>query len=68
MANHHNPQPDAQTEQYKPIFLVRMIRVNHDPGIFIKKGGSRLFKGDAMLLLIGLVLALIPFKTLLVHT
>jgi hypothetical protein len=52
----------AQTDEHKPILIVRMLRIGDDSRVLIEERRPGFLKGDAMLPLVGAVLPRIPFE------
>ena len=62
VTDNKEPGTDAQTKHDKAVFTLGMLLVVELNRIFIEKYGPRLFKGNAVLLLIGCILPRIPFE------
>ncbi len=62
MTDNKEPGTDAQTKHDKAVFTLGVLLVVELNRIFIEKYGPRLFKGNAVFLLIGGILPWVPFK------
>ena len=53
----------AESEDNKPLFFLRVLRIVDDQRFLIVKNGLGFFKSDVMLFLVDRVFILIPFKS-----
>ena len=58
---------NARSKEYEPILLFRMVGIRYKSAELVREGRFCLFKGDAMLLVIGGVLTRIPIKGKIAH-
>ena len=63
MADQDHSKRTAETEQHKPVFILGMIWVIDQFGVFIKEDLSGFLKRNTMLLLIRGSFLRIPFKS-----
>jgi hypothetical protein len=68
MADDDNPQPMADTEQQKAVFVCRMIRIEEPDGMFVEKRRLRLIERNAVFAHVRPAFRLVPLKPQLIHT
>ena len=56
MADNEQSKRTAQAKQYEALFVFGVIGIVDQPGTLVERHGSRLFKGDAMLVRISTAL------------
>ena len=67
MANHDHPQPVADTQHQKTIFLFRMVWVKEADGMLIQENRLGLVKRNAVLTHVRPAFRFIPFEPHLIH-
>ncbi len=67
MADHEGSERSTQSEQQEPVFVPRAIRVGDQDCAVIVENAPCLLERDALLVLIGGILALVPLKSQIAH-
>ena len=67
MRYHKDSQLKADTQQYEPIFILRVIWIKEPNSALVEENSLRLFERDAVLALVRLVLLFIPLKPNIGH-